>query len=77
MGAVARALAKQVEFRMVGPIDVEMPARQQLAKAVDLIGAVPRSEMRAHFEWADLFFLPSLCEGPQQPVMRRWRLDCR
>lgn len=63
VGAVARALAKQVEFRMVGPIDVEMPARQQLAKAVDLIGAVPRSEMRAHFEWADLFFLPSLCEG--------------
>lgn len=63
VGAVARALAGQVEFRMVGPIDVAAPARDQLAKAVDLIGPIPRSEMRAQFEWADLFLLPSLCEG--------------
>ncbi|WP_079210710.1 glycosyltransferase family 4 protein [Brucella pituitosa] len=63
VGAVAQTLAGQVEFRMVGPIDVEAAARQQLAKAVDLTGAIPRSEMRAQFEWADVFFLPSLCEG--------------
>ncbi|WP_312471725.1 glycosyltransferase family 4 protein [Brucella sp.] len=63
VGTLARTLAGQVEFRMVGPIDVEMPAREQLAKTVDLTGPIPRSEMRAQFEWADVFFLPSLCEG--------------
>lgn len=30
---------------------------------MELTGAIPRSEMRAQFEWADVFFLPSVCEG--------------
>jgi glycosyltransferase involved in cell wall biosynthesis len=35
----------------------------QSREAVELTGPVPRSEMLAHFQWADVFLLPSLCEG--------------
>ena len=28
-----------------------------------LTGAIPRNQILPHFEWADVFFLPSLCEG--------------
>jgi glycosyltransferase involved in cell wall biosynthesis len=28
-----------------------------------LTGIIPRPEMRAQYEWADVFLLPSLCEG--------------
>jgi glycosyltransferase involved in cell wall biosynthesis len=34
-----------------------------LRTCVDLVGAVPRSEVAAHFAWADVFLLPSICEG--------------
>jgi len=30
---------------------------------VQLTGVVPRSEVAAHYAWADVFLLPSLCEG--------------
>lgn len=63
VGEVARKLAGQVKFRMVGPIDVHVSAREKLQQHVELTGPIPRSEMRAQFEWADVFFLPSLCEG--------------
>jgi len=63
VGAVARRLTGQAQFRMVGPVDVSPYAQQQLVQCVDLKGAVPRQDMRAQFEWADVFFLPSLCEG--------------
>lgn len=63
MGEVARRLKGQAEFRMVGPIDIQSEVRDQLAKSVELTGPIPRGEMRAQFEWADVFYLPSLCEG--------------
>ena len=63
VGEVARRLKGQAEFRMVGPIDIQSEVRDQLAKSVELTGPIPRGEMRAQFEWADVFYLPSLCEG--------------
>lgn len=63
VGEVARRLAGQAQFRMVGPIDIQPEAQEKLSKCVQLTGPVPRSEMRAQFEWADVFLLPSLCEG--------------
>ncbi|WP_285538121.1 glycosyltransferase family 4 protein [Brucella sp. NBRC 12950] len=63
VGAVAQSLAGKMVFRMVGPIDVRPQARETLEQCVELTGPIPRSEMRAQFEWADVFFLPSLCEG--------------
>ena len=52
-----------VRFRMVGSIDVSESAKRKLAKNVELIGAVPRSDVTKHYEWADVFLLPSICEG--------------
>jgi glycosyltransferase involved in cell wall biosynthesis len=61
--AAARQLGKHAEFRMVGPIEVLPEAQQRLRRTLDLAGSVPRSAMAAHYSWADVFLLPSLCEG--------------
>jgi glycosyltransferase involved in cell wall biosynthesis len=61
--AAARALGNKAVFRMVGKIDVLPKAAALLSEDVELTGSVPRSDMAAHFAWADVFLLPSLCEG--------------
>jgi glycosyltransferase involved in cell wall biosynthesis len=61
--AAARALAGLATFRMVGAIEALPQAVAKLSEAVELTGPIPRSDMRAHFAWADVFLLPSLCEG--------------
>ena len=68
VGAVAQELGDKAQFRMVGPITILPEARAKLAAMVELTGPVPRSEMRAQFEWADVFLLPSLCEGSATAV---------
>ena len=30
---------------------------------VEVVGAVPRSQIGEHYSWADVFVLPSICEG--------------
>src|SRR5262249_3850951 len=50
-------------FRMVGTINVLPAARAALAADVELTGPVPRSEIPGHYAWADVFLLPSICEG--------------
>jgi glycosyltransferase involved in cell wall biosynthesis len=60
---VAKALRGVAEFRWVGPISVSEPARVELASHVDLTGTVARKDIREHYNWADVFFLPSICEG--------------
>jgi len=59
----AKALMGQVEFRMVGSLEIQSHARKLLDSALVLTGPVPRSEIQQHFAWADVFLLPSLCEG--------------
>jgi glycosyltransferase involved in cell wall biosynthesis len=61
--AAAERLKNRAVFRMVGPLDTLPKVRATLSEAVELTGAVPRSEIGKHFAWADLFLLPSLCEG--------------
>lgn len=68
VGAVARALGDTAHCRIVGPIDISAEAQASLAGSVELTGSIPRSEMRAQFEWADVFLLPSLCEGSATAV---------
>lgn len=68
VGAVAQVLGDKAHFRMVGPVDILPQARAKLAASVELTGPIPRSEMRAQFEWADVFLLPSLCEGSATAV---------
>ncbi|CAH1668157.1 Glycosyltransferase involved in cell wall biosynthesis [Chelatococcus asaccharovorans] len=59
----ARQLKGRMTFRMVGPCPLTPAARQALARDVELVGAVPRSEIQRHYAWADVFLLPSICEG--------------
>ena len=59
----ARLLGGAAVFRWVGSVDLLPDARSYVERHVQLIGAVPRSQILPHFEWADVFFLPSVCEG--------------
>lgn len=61
--AAARALRGTAEFRMVGPAPLRPAALAALRAELDLAGRVPRPEMARHYTWADVFLLPSLCEG--------------
>ena len=61
--AAARELQRIAEFRIVGPVEVSPVAQDELRRHVALMGPVPRAEIRAHYKWADVFLLPSLCEG--------------
>jgi glycosyltransferase involved in cell wall biosynthesis len=55
---------KRVTCRMVGQICVdERRLREYAPPNVELVGRVPRSEVARHYRWADVFCLPSLCEG--------------
>jgi len=59
----ARQLGARAEFRMVGAVQVLPEAERQLREHVQLTGVVPRTEVAAQYAWADVFLLPSLCEG--------------
>ena len=59
----AKRLKGRAEFRMVGTVGVPPEAQAELRKHVDLTGPVLRSEVAQHYEWADVFLFPSICEG--------------
>jgi glycosyltransferase involved in cell wall biosynthesis len=48
---------------MVGTIAPGLPNSIMSSPNLKLLGAVPRAEIAAHFAWADVFLLPSACEG--------------
>lgn len=60
---VAKALPGVAEFRWVGAISLRDPARAEMARHIELTGAVARNDIMDHYAWADVFFLPSICEG--------------
>ena len=62
LGAAQR-LKHIAEFRMVGSTNLNQNLLSQISEFVDLIGIVPRSEIQEHYQWADVFLLPSICEG--------------
>ena len=59
----AKLLKGRAHFRLAGPLGISATAQQQLREHLELLGPVPRSEMREQFAWADVFLLPSICEG--------------
>jgi glycosyltransferase involved in cell wall biosynthesis len=59
----ARLLGGAAKFRWIGSADLLPSARRYVERYVTLVGAVPRNQILPHFEWADVFFLPSVCEG--------------
>jgi len=48
---------------MVGPIQLADQARRDIGRDVQLLGPVPRNSVHEHYGWADVFLLPSICEG--------------
>ncbi len=63
VAAAAAALAGKCEFRMVGEPPANSAVREALGRRVTLTGPVPRDQIGGHYAWADVFLLPSLCEG--------------
>jgi glycosyltransferase involved in cell wall biosynthesis len=63
IASAAQILKRKAEFRVVGPLDVTPHAQKLLGEHVALLGAVPRTEIHRQFAWADVFLLPTLCEG--------------
>jgi glycosyltransferase involved in cell wall biosynthesis len=59
----AKRLKGQAEFRWVGGVELLPAAAERMAECVHLSGAVPTTQVAEHFQWADVFLLPSLCEG--------------
>jgi Glycosyltransferase len=61
---LAKRLGKEVTIRIVGNSqNVPEAIMKQICAYCDFRGLVPRSEMHEHYEWADVFLLPSVCEG--------------
>ena len=54
---------ENVRIRLVGPIHVSGSAVVKLREAIDVAGAVPRSETLREYTNADVFVLPTLSEG--------------
>ncbi len=59
----AKRLKGKATFRMVGSVGVTPEIQGRLREHLDLAGPLPRSEMAPQFRWADVFLLPSICEG--------------
>ena len=59
----AKQMGARAEFRMAGAIQILPGAEKRVREHVQLTGIIPRSEMGAQYKWADVFLLPSLCEG--------------
>lgn len=66
--AAAERLRGVAEFRMIGQVSVGPAALTRLAASVTLVGQVPRAEIAAEFANADVFLLPSICEGSATAV---------
>lgn len=64
----AERLHGKAEFRIAGPVGIPKTPLKRLRSAVQVLGALPRSDMRAQYAWADAFLLPSACEGSAMVV---------
>jgi glycosyltransferase involved in cell wall biosynthesis len=59
----AQKLGASAEFRMVGQTRLPHEVVRSLSAQVQLTGPIPRANMQEQYDWADVFLLPSLCEG--------------
>ncbi|KQY26675.1 glycosyltransferase family 4 protein [Rhizobium sp. Root482] len=59
----ASRLKGSAVFRMAGATKLSASVRSDLARHIELRGIVPRAGIHDEYRWADVFLLPSLCEG--------------
>lgn len=55
--------SEHIQARLVGPILIGEKALAPYRKYCDIVGPVPRSAVKEHYGWADVFVFPSMCEG--------------
>ena len=53
----------KIEARFAGPIMLDRQQLKRAGEGVQFLGAVPRSNIHALLDWADVFVLPSIIEG--------------
>ena len=73
----AKAMQGRAQFRWVGRVELLPAAAERMRTHVELTDAVPRSEVHTHFAWADVFLLPSVCEGSATVTYEALDGDCR
>ncbi len=62
--AMRQFTSAEAVCRVVGPIKVSREKLQSAAPPnVSLLGSIARTEMARQYAWADVFCLPTLCEG--------------
>ncbi|CAO6124608.1 RfaG Glycosyltransferase [Candidatus Pelagibacterales bacterium] len=59
----AMNLSNEMNFRIIGEINIFPKIINQFDNIIDFRGQVTKINLKAHYEWADIFLLPSLCEG--------------
>jgi Glycosyl transferases group 1 len=52
-----------IHCKVVGSVELMPGTLEQHRGEAEIIGAVPRSDMIRMYDWADVFVLPSICEG--------------
>jgi glycosyltransferase involved in cell wall biosynthesis len=59
----ARLMNGAATFRLVGHVEVTPETARGMEETVELTGPAPRASIAHHLAWADVFLLPSICEG--------------
>lgn len=63
LDAACRLSPGRFRFRLVGRVAEPRAIRADLRHRCELTGSVPSPAMSDHYRWADVFLLPSICEG--------------
>jgi glycosyltransferase involved in cell wall biosynthesis len=52
-----------IQAKLVGSVMVDGDKLFRYKDVVEIVGSVPRGEVKRYYHWADVFVFPSLCEG--------------
>ncbi len=61
--ALRKLRSPQIHCRLIGQVELGLSWLARYRNLVEVLGAVPRSEIMRMYCWADLLVLPSICEG--------------
>jgi glycosyltransferase involved in cell wall biosynthesis len=54
---------EKVQAKLVGPVNLSRQKLFDYRDVAEIVGQVPRAEVPRYYNWADIFVMPSLCEG--------------
>ena len=63
LDAVRRLDSRQVRLKLIGAVHVRRHCVRAFAPWAEFAGPVPPAEIAAHYQWADIVVVPSICEG--------------